>query len=207
MVYREDKPALSDPLSDFPSTLTANTIAFRQAIEKHSFWTESSGLSAGIPRLSDGSFGPGACRAFFDVESNLSVALAATKPLAGRLYVASDTSRLYGYVSSAATILLGGKNAIVHFPSNATITAGAYWLVQIGSVSASSQTVNIAFSSQYSVAPRVQVSSTATNENGLAIGQATSITTSNFSLRILDPFGNTTPVRTVMWLSMGTVVL
>ena len=207
MVYREDKPAPTDPLSDFPSTLTANAIAFREAIEKHSFWTVSSGLSAGIPHLSDGSFGPGACRAFFDVASNMSTTLAATKPLAGRLYVTSDTSRLVGYMSSAATTLLGSKNAVVYRPSGATITAGARWLVQIGSASASSATGTVTFTSQYSGTPVVYVSPIASAESRIVNGQVTSITSSAFSLRVLDIFPGVTASRNVMWLSVGTVLL
>ena len=206
MPYRENKPASSDPLNEFPSDMTANLIALREGIEKHSFWTDSSGVSAGIPRLSDGSFGPGAARAFFDVASSASTTLASTKPLAGRLYITSDTSRLYGYASNA-TMLLGGKNAVVYFPSNATISAGARFLVQIGTTSVSSQTQNVAFSSQYSVAPLVQVSPIASSAAEIVIGQATSITTSNFSLRVLSVFGGSTGTRGVMWCSVGTVVL
>jgi len=206
MPYRETKPAASDPLNEFPSDMTANIIALREGIEKHSFWTDNSGVSAGIPRLSDGSFGPGAARAFFDVASSASTTLSTTKPLAGRLYITSDTSRLYGYASDA-TMLLGGKNAVVYYPSNATITAGARFLVQIGTVSVSSQTQNVIFTSQYSVAPTVQLSAFASAASRIVIAQATSITTSAFSVRVLDVFGGSTQTRTIQWLSTGTVVL
>src|SRR5438270_159642 len=104
VTWRESKPITTDPLSEFPSVLTAQAIAFRQAIEKHSFWTDASGLSAGVPRLSDGSAGPGTARAFFAIASSASTALGATKPLAGRLFVTSDTKQLVGYLSSTSTI-------------------------------------------------------------------------------------------------------
>ena len=207
MAYREDKPASGDLLSDFPSMLTANVIAFRQAVEKHSFWTDSSGASAGIPRLSNGSFGPGSARAFFDVASNASVTLAASKPLDGRLYIASDTKYLSGYTSSSQTILLGSPKAIVYFPSNATITAGSRVLVQIGLVSVSSQTQNVTFGTQYSVTPMVQVSPLASGAAEIVVPQVTSRTSSAFSVRVLSVFGGSTATRNAMWCSIGTVVL
>ena len=124
MAWNEQKPQPTDiPNLDLPSLITGNKIAFRQAVEKHSFWTDSSTNSIGQTRLSDGSFGPGSARAYFDVQSNVSTVDAASKDLGGRLFVTSDTSRLFGY--GASPILLGSKNAIVYQTgSQATIPAG-----------------------------------------------------------------------------------
>ena len=58
-IFNENKPLATDLLNELPSLLTTNAIVFRQNVEKHSFWTDASGVSAGIPRLSDGSAGPG----------------------------------------------------------------------------------------------------------------------------------------------------
>lgn len=123
--WRDNKPSGTDPLSEYPSVLTNQKAAFRAAIEKHLFWTDSSGASAGIPRLSDGSFGPGAARAFYGPASQVSAVSVNVK-----LMLTSDTSRFY-VLGSGTSVLLGGKNAIVSgAPNSPTITAGCRVLVQ-----------------------------------------------------------------------------
>src|SRR5437867_3933422 len=131
--WNEAKPSGGDLLSDFPSEMTTQAVAFRQGIEQLVYWTQSSGVSAGVP-----AYGavtpPGGFRAFFAPESSLSTALSTTKPLSGRLFVASDTSRLYGFTSTG-TLALGGKNSIVFVgPALATIPTNTRVLVQIGQV-------------------------------------------------------------------------
>lgn len=206
--WHETKPASNDLLAEFPSVMTDQAIAFREAIEKHSFWTDSSGLSAGQSRLSDGSAGPGAARAFFDVASNLSSTLSTTLPLAGRLYVTSDTTRLYGYTSDT-TVLLGAKNVLAYFAggSSATIASNTRYLVQIGTASCSSLTQAVVFGTAFAAAPAVQVSPIATSAPTLAVGQATSITSSGFSIALRSPFGGSTTTTTAMWRAIGTATL
>src|SRR2546425_1254032 len=90
-IWRDDKPTASDiPNGDLASLLTTQKTAFHEAIGKHFYWTEASGASAGIPRLSDGSFGPGSARAFYGTASQVS-----GTNCDARLMVTSDTSRFY----------------------------------------------------------------------------------------------------------------
>jgi hypothetical protein len=212
MVWIESKPTNLDPLSEFPSVMTAQAIAFRTNIEKHSFWTDSSGASAGDMRLSDGSFGPGSARAFFDVESNVSSTLSATKPLAGRLYITSDTSRFYAY-SSGNSALLGGNNIIVWQPSAATAAAGSRVLVQVGTLSGQTAGAviglsgnTIAFPIAYSVTPSVQVQEFSGGTTDLFSSAVTKSTATNFVARVSRVWGSQS-TTTIVWRSIGTVVL
>src|SRR5213594_1725154 len=126
MGWQESKPFPTDlPNLELASLITSNKIVFRQGVEKHSFWTDSSTNSIGQPRLSDGSAGPGSARAYVDVRSNLSTANP-PKALGGRLYIDSVTSQLYGYfpfaggVAGTNAVPLGGVNAIVYQTGNLT---------------------------------------------------------------------------------------
>lgn len=207
MLWQELKPGPNDPLSELPSVLTGNAIIFRQSIEKHSYWTDSSGVSAGITRLSDGSFGPGAARAFFDTQSNLSTTLSATKPLTGRLYITSDTKRLYTFSSSGATVWLGGKNTMVYLGgSTATIQSNTRVLTQIGSVSTIPGSSTVTFPTAYSVAPVVQLMPMSSQTTYMTTANANVVATDHFSLSLKTVFG-ATETTTVMWRSHGTVAL
>ena len=204
MTWRESKPASGDKLSELPSVLTAQAIAFRQGIEKHSFWTDSSGASAGIPRLSLNSFGPGAARAFYDLESNLSSDVSATKPLAGRLFVAADTRRFYGYTSNT-TVSLGGTQAVVY--QTPTLVSDARILVQTGSASVSGSATTIAFSIAYSQAPTLQVTPLSTSNQSMYTAAILASTTTNFTALVRNQWGGGTVATTLLWRSHGTVAL
>jgi hypothetical protein len=209
MSWNENKPAANDPLNELPSVLTANAIAFRQAIEKHSYWTDGSGVSAGQTRFSDGSFGPGSFRAFFDVQSSLSTAQSAVKPLAGRLFLTSDTQRLFGFASNA-TMPLGSKNMIAFVGgSAATLQSNTRVLVQNGTVvcaAAGAGSATITFDTAYSVAPIVQLMPMSAATTILVVAQANTVSTTGFSLSLSTVFGGSSNF-TVMWRSYGTVVL
>lgn len=215
MAWQDNKPSPSDiPNAELSSLISGNKLFFRQAIERHSFWTDSSGASIGVPRLSDGSFGPGAARAYFDVYSNLSTSDRSTKALSGRLFLASDTSRLFGFSSETATVLLGSKDIVVYQTgSQATIPTNMRVLVQIGSgsiVATSSGTslAAVTFPSAYSAAPHVQVTpmSASVHTVNLAFVALTSITASGFSVA-LRSHGATAYATTFWWRSHGSVAL
>jgi len=207
--FNENKPIGTDLLSDLPSLLTNNAIAFRAAVEKHSYWTDSSGVSAGDMRLSDGSFGPGAARAFFDVASNVSSVVSVTKPLSGRLYITSDTSRVYAFIPSAtAAILVGGTRAVVYRPSAATIPSNVRTLVQIGTQTAvGTSTQTLTFPTAYGAAPNVQVTAFTTALTDYAVPIVKGSTTTCFGLSIATLFGATASAYTVVWRSHGTTTL
>lgn len=204
MSWTETKPAASDPLNELVSILTSQAILFRQGIEKHSFWTDSSGVSAGIPRLSETSGGPGAARAFYDVESNLSSDVSATKPLAGRLFVSSDGSRLWGY-SSGDTIPLGGVKAIVY--KTPTAVTDSRVLVQLGSLSLGASVITTAFTTAYSRQPTLQFGYMPTSSDSEVIASVVSSSTTMFAAVARNVWGAGTIAQTVMWRSLGTVAL
>jgi len=205
--YIESKPIGTDLLTELPSLLTSNAIAFRQNVEKHSYWTDSSGVSAGDMRFSDGSFGPGAARAFFDVNSNVSSQISATKPMSGRLYIASDTSRLYAYTSDR-TLPVGGARAIVYRTSAATIQSNVRVLVQVGTqTNVTTSTQTITFPTAYSVAPNIQTTVFSNVTTDYAIAEIMGSRTTCFGLSVTTLFGTAVSAWTVMWRSHGTVAL
>lgn len=205
-IWNELKPSATDPLSEFPSAVTTNAVAFRTGVEKHSFWTDSSGASAGITRLSDGSFGPGGFRAFFDVVSSLSTALSTSKPLAGRLFIASDTSRLYGF-TSAGTLELGSRNVIVNIGSSAaTIQSNVRTLIQTGSLSSVPGSSTVTFATAYTVAPLVEIQVQSSSTTHLGSAKANTITTATFSSSLSAVYGDNSAF-TILWKSVGTATL
>lgn len=204
MAWTEIKPAAGDPLSELPSILTGQAILFRQGIEKHSFWTDSSGASAGIPRQSGASAGPGAARAFYDVESNLSSNLSTTKPLAGRLFVSSDGSRLWGFTSNN-TIPLGSARAVVY--KTPGVLTDVRVLVQAGSSSGGASLTTVSFPTAYSVAPKMQLTSLASSVASIAIPSLVASGTTNFAYLLRNLWGAGTVNQPTLWRSHGTVAL
>jgi len=211
MVWDDRKPQINDPLAEFPSLMTGNAIAFRQGVEKYSFWTDSSGLSAGIPRLSAASLGPGAARAYYGNESSLSTAASVNKPLEGRFFVALDTGRLYAFSPSAATAQLGGVNHIVWQPSAATIPSNTRVLVQQGSVNAivpgALGLQPVTFPSAYSVAPTVQATILSLGTTDILMAFVTSITTVGCSIGCHQLMSASAASHTAYWRSHGTAAL
>jgi len=208
-IWNEASPSGNDLVSDFPSNMTTHAVAFRQGIEQLVYWTQSSGASAGIPAFG-ASTPPGGFRAFFAPESSLSTALSTTKPLAGRLFIASDTSRLYGF-TSAGTVLLGGKNFIVFVGGSlATIPSNTRVLVQTGAFLAAQGVANsVVFPTAYSTSTPVvqlQVMSSSTTYLGVASMNTPQITKSGFTLWTAMAFGSSSSL-TVLWRSTGTVTL
>ena len=105
MPWRENKPDPDDKLNELGEVIRSQKTEFRSALEKHFFWTDSSNASAGEPRLSDGSANAGTARAHFAAES----AVSADRD--GKLFLASDTTRLFG-LTSGESFLLGSQRAI-----------------------------------------------------------------------------------------------
>src|SRR5213080_1767111 len=145
--WNEAKPESTDLIAEFPSVVTQQLVAFREGMEKHFFWTVSSGLSAGEPALSSASTWPGSARAFFGTQSQVSASKS------GRLMLTSDTSRLYA-VGTGAPSLLGSRTAIVEdanytrsdlTASLATITEGTRWFVQSGTKTGAGTSGSVTF--------------------------------------------------------------
>lgn len=217
MVWNESKPTPNDkPNLELASLITSNKLAFRQAVEKHSFWTDSSTNSIGVPRLSEGSDGPGSARAFYDVVSNVSnnATNNAARPLEGRLFLASDTSQLFTFYGPLPTVAnVGGSKSVTYLTgSQATIPQNNFVLGQFGTISivaTSSGTsfAAVSFTSTYNVAPRVNVTpfSVSAHTVNLSIPAVTNITTSGFSVALRTGFGGGAYATTLMWRSFGTI--
>jgi len=202
VTWLEKKPEPGDiPNADLASLLTSNKQAFDGAVGKHFFWNESSGASAGIPRLSDGSFGPGSARAFYITQSQVSSATSRDALLA----VTSNTSRLFA-MTSTASVLVGSKNAVVAgAPSAATITAGCRILVQSGSSGGLTQAGSpwiINFPIAYAVAPLVLVT-TAYSIATAPLSPSVAASTGSISVGV----NGSGSACTVYWRSEGTVPL
>lgn len=223
--WNENKPNPNDiPDETLASLLTTQKQAFREGIEKNLFWTDSSGLSAGQPRFSHGSFGPGAGRAFFGPESQLSSNASAIKPLNGRLFITSDDSHLYAF-TNGHTPLLGGVHATVYSDSTSltktsmdTIPSNTRFvtLQGIGSLDAataggSRQTV--AFSDivgslfTYHTAPKVQVTGGSRQTNQMAHIAVVASNTTNFAVIATTIWGGSFSGITYCWRSTGTATL
>lgn len=208
VTWQERKPEPTDiPNTELASLLTSNKQAMRVGFEASSYWTDSSGVSAGDMRLSDGSFGPGACRAFFDLESNASSQVSATKPLAGRLYIASDTSRFLAY-SSGNSVIVGSNNAIVYLGNSAaTIPTNVKNLVQTGTFSTNSvSATTTAFPTAYNGTPTIQLTPWSVGTTALWALNVSASGTTNFTTVVTGVFGSASNV-TVLWRSHGTVAL
>lgn len=157
MSWREDKPASSDiPNGDLADLMKSQKTHFSAYFGKHFFWADSSYVSAGIPRLSDGSSGPGSAHVFYGTASQVSHAGAG-----GKLMLTSDTSRFYG-LHSAQSTFLGSKSAVVYSgnTSLATVAQGSMWLVQSSFTTANvgsgtGTNFKIVFPTAYAVAPPI----------------------------------------------------
>lgn len=214
MAWNESKPSPTDkPNLELASLITQNRLAFRQAIEKHSFWTDSSGASAGVPRLSDGSFGPGSCRAYFDTASNVSSNDSATKAMSNRFYVTSDTTRLFYHDGlTGRFVLIGSNNALVYQTgSQVTIQSNTRYLVQNGvqtvvATSSGTSYASVVFTHAYNAAPQVQIQPLSKATSEVLTASLLTITASGFSVSLKDLFGATVS-RSINWRSHGSVSL
>lgn len=206
MSWVEGKPEPTDiPNGEFCSLLTGNAATLRQGLEQHYYWSVGSGVSAGVPLLSDGSFGPGVARAFYDVQSSLSSAPT------GKLYLTSDMSRLF-LTQSAGTTLMGAQNAIVAGgPSVATITQNSFWVVESGSTASLAGGVTVYrqdFPVAYVVAPPViQLQTLYSTCTGGYLASVVSRNASGFSFQVGRYGTESLNSCTVFWRSEGTQLL
>lgn len=134
--WTETIPSGTSQVGDFPSyarTAFAN-IATGLAVEH--YWPGSGGGSTD----SAGELLPGASRAFVDVQSNSS---APNSQMTGRLFLASDVSRLFIYDSSG-TYLVGtpycSEHSMTYLPGSFPYPSPTgYWLRQSGSYTTNTQ--------------------------------------------------------------------
>ena len=199
MTWPESKPVQGDLVSDLGSVLRSHKTEFRAGLEKHFYWTDNSNSSAGEPRLSDGSFGPGSARAFYGTASEVSAFRD------GSLMVTSDTSRLFG-LTSGASVLLGSSRAIVSDGSAIAAVPGSRRLIQSGLTFASLGDSGHSFPTAYSsVPPSMLIQRIVDGDAGFDLGRRVSIAqigTSSFTLRVENAGGAS--AMTILWRSDGT---
>lgn len=212
MTWQEKKPEQTDiPNAELASLLTGQKQTFRGYLEQHFYWTASSGVSAGIPLLSDGSFGPGSARAAY-IPSSAQSATTAYPLKPGSFVITTDTNNLIGYSGSTTSILLNSQNALVPQASIATIPAGAKWLVQSGSVSSTTAgttligTSVVTFSTPYNGTPVVLASAYGnTPPADFYLAGVQSITSVGFTASFNASAAGGNSTITVVWRSEGTV--
>jgi hypothetical protein len=211
MAWQEGRPKGTDiPNAELASLITSQKQTFDSYIGKHFYWTESSGLSAGIPRLSDGSAGPGSARVFYGTASQVS----AVPNMSGKLMVTSDTSRFYALQSTQSN-LLGGVSAIAYSgagASAATVTQNTMYRVQSSlttvNIGSAGTVLKITYPTAYNAVPLVELTPIGSNATW-AVTSALSgaITASSFSVFLHHNCGGGTGICGFYWRSIGTVNL
>jgi hypothetical protein len=156
------------------------------------YWPGTGGGSA----ASAGIMKPGAARAFYGTQSQVSAAQT------GQLMLTSDTSRLYE-VGPAGGLMLGSGSG-VDGPSHPG--TGVRWVVNSGVTVAGSGTTQ-AYGAAYVSIPQVVVSAWTTVNTGVFL--QTFAYASGFSVTAYNPTATAIAASkvSVLWMSMGTVVV
>jgi hypothetical protein len=192
--WSEAIPSGTSQVGQFPTygRSTFGNISTGMAVEH--FWNGSGGGS----ELSAGDLRPGGSRAFFDVQSNSS---APGSQQTGRLFLASDTTRLFVY-DSTGTYLVGTPFCGLHQQSALT----KFWLRQTGSYSIATSggtSVNGSFTTTFPIpyvtAPQIY---TSPSEAVLITAVATSNTT-NFTSSWSQLALPSDTTDTIFWEALG----
>ena len=155
------------------------------------YWPGSGGGS----EASAGQLQPGALRAYYDTHSASSNA--GTLDAVGRLFVASDRSRVYLYESSA-TRLVGSRFFVEHLGTAKGI--GTVWVTQRGETPLGSATTTVTFDVPFTAAPLVSGSCS----QATSTLEFTSINVSTFR-STASTLGGATSNGTLYWWARGLV--
>ena len=200
MTWPESKPVQGDLVSDIGSVIRSHRTELRAGLEKHFFWNDNSNSSAGQPRLSDGSFGPGSARAFYGPQSEVSAYRD------GSLMVTSDTSRLFG-LTSDASVLIGSAQAVISDGTGVAAVAGHAQMIQSGLTFASLGDSGHSFPSTYASPPKTMlIQRIVDGDAGFDLGRRVAIAqigTSTFTLRVENAGGASG--MTILWRSDGSI--
>jgi hypothetical protein len=210
ITWNEDVPSNTSYVRDFPAFMQSVTTNMAAALGTNVlYWTPTSGSAASV-----GEMQPGGTRTFFDAASNSSDADNAT--LGQRLFMASDTTRLYCY-DSVGTYRVGTPDFVEIraarnlFPSIAASAMSAQWLLQSGSVvyaaGGSTYSVVASFSTPYSSRPPTVSHAVGGSSIGVEYTVSLStVTAGGVKFRVYPTPGyapGTNP--TIYWTSLGTV--
>jgi len=143
--WSEAVPSGSSAVGQFPNYARSVWAAISTGMAVEHLWNASGGGS----EASAGDLRPGGSRAFFDVQSQSS---APGSQQTGRLFFASDASRLFVYDSTGTYLA-----ATAFFEEHATNAGSGYWLRQSGqtTISTGTGTLSITFPVPYLVTPLV----------------------------------------------------
>ena len=144
---------------------------------------------------------PGSAMAHFDVESNVSAG-----DVAGRLYVTSNTTRLYtlGTSSSSASLFLGSTRVIEQ--AGTTGDTNSIWVEETGMDNTVGGPIGVAFSAVYNVRPIVTCSAVSTGVSGPVFTSISSVSIGGFIGTSRYVIGGTTSpsASSIHWRSIGT---
>ena len=144
--WDENKPAGQDSLGIGDDQIRSDKTALRSGLAAEHIWESTGGANTGAHVL-------GSARPFFGPQS-----LVSSTGSDGRLYAASDTSRLFG-VGSGGTTLYGGATVLSlgSFPGGTT-PQRYYWAMEMGLAMTKSGQVQVVFpNSGFSVEPFIQL--------------------------------------------------
>jgi hypothetical protein len=191
LLWNENVPAETDIADAAPIRSIETSLRNGLAVEHN--WPSASGPNFGYHLF-------GACRTFWDVESNVSSA-----GTDGRLMMTSDTSRLFG-VGSGGTMLIGGQN-IMSMGSSPVGGQRYYWAVEMGTgTTDGTGTAIVTFpNSGFSGVPFML----ATASDASGIGTVASVTGVTNALATIKTFTGNTAIKVTnfIYMSLGTRVL
>src|SRR6266581_2347986 len=148
ILWNESIPSGTSKVGDFPPYAVSVWTAISNGLSRGGtfYWNAGGGSSD----ASTGELAAGGSRPFYDVQSNSS---APNSQMTGRLFFASDTSRLLAYESSA-TYMVGSANFVEHGTDGGK---GAWYsyssFTNLGSISSS--LITFAFPTTYGAPPQI----------------------------------------------------
>lgn len=193
--WAEGVPSINSAVGQFPRFAESVWTAISQGLGTSIMWDGSGGQST----QSAGDLRPGAPRAYVDVQSNSSTP---NSQATGRALLASDTSRLIVYDSSAS--FLGGTPYCVSYQSTPTQPYGWVELSQITyfSVTTNTQTdTQFLFGVTFLNPPTVYLTwNTSHVSDWFSVG---TITTTGFFSKFSSGVNESTSTTSLNWMACG----
>lgn len=190
--WNEGSPADTDSAGLGDDQIRSLKTSIRVGLDSEHVWP-SSGGDAGVHRL-------GSARPYVGVQS-----LVSSSGTDGRLFQASDTSRLFG-VGSGGTTFLGGPTVISAGSFPGTVPQRAIWVEEFGEGATKSSTTVVSLpNSGYSGKPYVFVTAYPASPLGHSI-VLTSVTATQFTVGSFNT-ADTASAISFFWRSVGTRAL
>lgn len=195
--WNESSPDGADSLGLGDNEIRSLKTSLRQGLDAEHVWP-SGGGDAGVHRL-------GAARTYVALQS-----LVSSTGTDGRLFHASDTSRLFG-VGSGGTTYLGGPTVLSAGSFPGSLPQRAIWVEEWGEGKTVSGATTITIpNSGYSGKPYVLVTPILTSlaaDGGAAILWTSGVGKTTFAVNSRLTDGATTSSHSFVWRSVGTRTL